>query len=128
MTVLMQALVIAAGVALAAASGGPALAGGDNHDAMADKEGNGPSYFGFVRDNRGSAVSGAQVVLKPKAGEPVVLKTNAIGLYRSHISKDVRPADVEVSCEKDGYKQARVVRRTAPGAANVETNCTMQRL
>jgi len=128
MTVLIQALAVAAGMALAAVSGAPAVAGGDDYDAMADKEGKGPSYFGFVRDNRGSAVPGAQVVLKPKAGEPVVLKTNAIGLYRSHISQDVRPADVEVSCEKDGYKQARVVRRSGQSAANVETNCTMQRL
>ena len=85
----------------------PAFAGGDNYDAMADKEGKGPSYFGFVRDTRGSAIIGAQVVLQPKVGGPVVLKTNAIGLYRSHISKDVRPADVEISCAKDGYKQSR---------------------
>jgi hypothetical protein len=104
------------------------LAGGDDYDAMADKEGKGPAYYGFVRDARGAVLSDARVVLQPKAGEPVVLKSNALGLYRSHISKDVRPADVQVSCEKDGYKQTRVVRRSTPGAANVETNCTMQRL
>lgn len=77
---------------------------------------------------RGSAVSNARVVLRPKVGEPVILKSNAIGLYRSHISKDVRPDELEVSCEKDGYKQARIVRRSTQGAANVETNCMMQRL
>ena len=108
----------------------PALAGGDDYDAMNDTEGHGPAYFGFVRDARGSAVSGANVMLRPKAGEPVVVKTNALGLYRSHVSKDVRPDDVEVSCEKDGYKQARVSRRNPPGATdmNIETNCTLQRL
>ena len=53
-----------------------------------------------------------------------------LGLYRSHVSKDVRPDDVEVSCEKSGYKQTGVLRRTPPGAADmhIETNCTLQRL
>jgi len=113
---------------LAVAAGAPAIAGGDNYDAAADTEGKGPSYFGFVRDNRGSAVPGAQVMLKPKSGEPVVLKTNAVGLYRSHISKDVRPADVDISCAKDGYQQMGTVRRAPPGAANIETDCTLKRL
>ena len=54
----------------------------------------GPAYFGFVRDHRGSPVSDAQVVLRPKSGEPVAIKTNVLGLYRSHINKDVAPDDV----------------------------------
>ena len=53
-------------------------------------EGKGPAYFGFVRDNRGSPVSDARVVLRPKSGEPVVLKSNVLGLYRSHVSKEIR--------------------------------------
>ena len=108
----------------------PAFAGGDDYDAANDTEGKGPAYFGFVRDMRGSPVSDARVVLRPKTGEPVVLKTNVLGLYRSHVSKDVRPDDVEVSCDKNGYKQARVFRRTPPGAKDmfIETDCTLQRL
>jgi len=127
MAVPIRTVVLAAGMAFALlpAAG---LAGGDDYDAMADAEGKGPAYFGFVRDVRGSVLPDARVVLKAKAGEPVVLKSNALGLYRSHLSKDIRPHDVEVSCEKDGYKQVRVVRRSTPGAANVETNCTLQRL
>ena len=96
---------------------------------MNDTEGKGPAYFGFVRDHRGSPVSDAQVILRPKKGEPVVLKSNVLGLYRSHINKDVSPADVEVSCDKSGYRQAGVMRR--PGQDNdmhIETNCTLQRL
>lgn len=107
----------------------PALAGGDDYDAMNDKEGRGPAYFGFVRDHRGSPVSNAEVILRPKSGEPVVLKSNVLGLYRSHITKDVQPADVEVSCAKSGYKQSEVMRR--PGQdqdMHVEINCTLQRL
>jgi len=53
-----------------------------------------------------------------------------LGLYRSHVSKGVRPDDISVSCDKAGYKQVNVGRRNAPGSTemNIETNCTMQRL
>jgi hypothetical protein len=126
----MSALIRKLAVAVCAATlAGPALAGGDDYDAMNDTEGKGPAYFGFVRDARGSPVSDAQVILRPKKGEPVTLKSNVLGLYRSHITKDVSPAEVEISCGKTGYKQSGVMRR--PGANNdmhVETNCTLQRL
>ena len=118
-------------MALVVLSGAPAaFAGGDDYDAANDTEGAGPAYFGFVRDNRGSPVSDAQVILRPKMGDPVTIKTNVLGLYRSHVTKDVSPDDVTVSCEKTGYKQARVYRRTPPGAKDmfVETECTLQRL
>src|SRR3954471_14422667 len=107
---LIRTIVLAACGAIAC--GVPALAGGDDYDASNDTEGAGPAYFGFVRDHRGSPVSDAQVLLRPKSGEPVALKTNVLGLYRSHINKDVVPDDVTVSCEKNGYKQERVFRRT----------------
>ena len=71
-----------------------------------------------------------QVILRPKMGEPVTIKTNVLGLYRSHVNKDVVPDDVQVSCEKSGYKQTKVYRRTPPGAKDmfIETECTLQRL
>ena len=126
MRVLFRAI---AAAVFAAALGAPALAGGDDYDAMNDTEGKGPAYFGFVRDTRGSPVSDAQVVLRPKQGEPVVLKSNVLGLYRSHITKEVTPAEVEVSCDKAGYKQTRVARRAGQDKdMHVETNCTLQRL
>ena len=107
-----------------------ACAGGDDYDAANDVKGAGPAYFGFVRDARGSAVTDAQVLLQPKKGKPVALKTNVLGLYRGHISKDVMPDDVQISCAKTGYKQIKVNRRTPPGggAMFIETECTMQRL
>ena len=126
MSVLIRTLALAA---CAAALAVPAFAGGDDYDATRDEEGKGPAYFGFVRDHRGSPVSEAQVTLRPKTGEPVMLKTNVLGLYRSHVTKEVAPADVEVSCSKSGYKQAGVMRR--PGQEHdmhIETNCTLQRL
>jgi hypothetical protein len=128
MTMLMRTVAFAAGAALAL--GAQAFAGGDDYDAANDTEGAGPAYFGFVRDNRGSPVSDAQVLLRPKSGEPIAIKTNMLGLYRSHINKDVAPDDVTVSCEKTGYKQDRVYRRTPPGGKDmfIETDCTLRRL
>jgi hypothetical protein len=108
---------------------GTARAGGDDYDADKDVAGEGPSYFGFVRDTRGSAVGDAQVLLQPRSGKPVTLKTNALGLYRGHVSKAVQPDEVQVSCTKAGYKQVRINRRTPPGSKSmfVETECTLQR-
>jgi hypothetical protein len=115
---------------LAMACGSQVMAGGDDYDASNDVTGMGPVYFGFVRDVRGSQVADAQVILRPKSGDAVTIKTNALGLYRSHINKDVIPDDVDISCEKPGYKQATVHRRTAPGSKDrfIETECTLQRL
>ncbi len=106
-----------------------AFAGGDDYDAANDVKGDGPAYFGFVRDTRGSLVADAQVLLQPKNGKPVTLKSNVTGLYRGHINKSVLPDDVQISCVKVGYKQMKINRRTPPGnnAMFIETECTMQR-
>lgn len=106
-----------------------AFAGGDDYDAANDVKGDGPAYFGFVRDTRGSLVADAQVVLQPKNGKSVSLKSNVTGLYRGHLSKAVLPDEVQISCIKTGYKQTKINRRTPPGnnAMFIETECTMQR-
>lgn len=120
----VMAMCVAMGVVVA-----QAFAGGDDYDAANDVKGAGPAYFGFVRDNRGSPVVDAQVMLQPKKGKPVSLKSNVLGLYRGHISKEVLPNDVQISCLKTGYKQSKINRRTPPGnnVMFVETECTMQR-
>jgi hypothetical protein len=87
MSALIRTLAAAAlTAALTVPFAAPASAGGDDYDAMNDTEGKGPAYFGFVRDQRGSPVPDAQVTLRPKKGDPVVLKSNVLGLYRSHIT------------------------------------------
>ena len=123
---LIRAIALFVGMAAAPL----AVAGGDDYDAANDVKGAGPAYFGFVRDTRGSPVVDAQVVLQPKKGKPATLKSNVLGLYRGHISKDVLPDEVQISCVKTGYKQTRVNRRTPPGnnVMFIETECTMQRL
>lgn len=122
--------VVALTTCVALVFGAQALAGGDDYDASNDTEGAGPAYFGFVRDQRGSPISDAHVILHPRMGDPVTIKTNVLGLYRSHVNKDVIPDDVQISCEKNGYKQTKVYRRTPPGSKDmfIETECTLQRL
>jgi hypothetical protein len=117
-------------VAALLASAGLALAGGDEYDAAKDVEALGPAYFGFVRDARGAPVPDAQVTLHPKSGDAIVVKTNVLGLYRSHVRKGVAPDDVAVSCAKAGFKTAQVYRRTPPGSKDmfIETDCTLQKL
>jgi hypothetical protein len=118
-----------AGLVLSLAAG-EAIAGGDEYDAGNDVQNLGPAYFGFVRDARGSPISDAQVVLRPKIGDPITIKTNVLGLYRSHVNKEVTPDDVSISCGKNGFKQANVFRRTPPGSKDmfIETDCTLQPL
>jgi hypothetical protein len=130
MTTRMRAILMVGAALLLAPGADTARAGGDDYDAANDTENLGPAYFGFVRDARGTPVSDAQVVLRPKAGDAVMIKTNVLGLYRSHIRKEVVPDDVAISCEKNGYQQTQVYRRTPPGAKDmfIETDCTMKRL
>ena len=125
----MKMLIRLLALALSLTAATQAIAGGDDYDAANDVKGEGPAYFGFVRDARGSAVVDAQVILQPKKGKAVTLKTNVLGLYRGHINKTVLSDEVQVSCVKTGYKQTKINRRTPPGnnAMFVETECTMQR-
>jgi hypothetical protein len=106
-----------------------AFAGGDEYDAAKDVEQLGPAYFGFVRDGGGTPVPDAEVTLTPKSGAAVTIKTNVLGLYRSHVRKDVSPDDVSVSCGKTGYTPFQVNRRTPPGSKDmfIETDCTLRK-
>jgi hypothetical protein len=105
-----------------------AMAGGDTYDGANDTAAQGPAYFGFVKDAGGKAIAGAKVHLVPKNSAPVTLTSDVLGLYRGHIRKGVSPDDVVTSCEKDGFKQLSVYRRTPAGSNSMfnETDCTLQ--
>lgn len=114
---------------LAAALAAPAAwAGGGDEDA-GDAAVEGPSYYGFVRDNRGATVAGATVMLRGKVGKPAEQKTNMLGMYRTHINKDVKPADVVMTCVKPGYREAKGVRRNVPDQtpSRIQIDCVMQK-
>jgi hypothetical protein len=101
---------------------------GDDDDASEDE---GPSYFGFVKDANGSTIPDTKVTVAVKDRGGVVTRTDALGAYKvPGFGKEVDPKDVEVSCEKPGYKQTRTFRRNLPPPDSkipIETDCHMQR-
>src|SRR5712672_4132966 len=85
---------------------------GDDDD---NSEEEGPSYFGFVRDTSGATVPDAKVTVGLKGRGGIITRTDLLGTYKvPGFGKDVDPKDVEVACDKPGYKQMRVVRRSTP--------------
>src|SRR5215510_14926662 len=85
---------------------------GDDDDAGEDE---GPSYFGFVKDGSGATVPDAKVTVAVKDRGGVVTRTDALGAYKvPGFGKEVSPNAVEIPCEKRGYKQTRIRRRTLP--------------
>ena len=107
----------------------PAWAGGSSFDDDQDDADEGPAFFGFVRDSSGNSVTDAKVTVGIKNRGGVVTRTDALGTYRvPGFGKDVDTKDVDVNCEKEGYKQVKTLRRpAAPDAPIVETECTLQR-
>jgi len=121
-------LVVAAACTMSAAAWAGGAGFGDDDD-NADE--GGPSYFGFVRDNNGATVPDAKVTVSLKNKISIVTRTDALGTYKvPGFAKDIDPQDVKVSCDKDGYRQLRVVRRSTPNPdpkIPIETECTLQR-
>jgi hypothetical protein len=106
----------------------PARAGGVNFGEDSDSN-DGPSYFGFVRDSGGSPVSGARVTAAPQAGGSLVTRSNSMGVYKiPGFAKEIDPKTVDITCAKDGYAQANVLRRGQADAKDpVEVDCTLQK-
>jgi hypothetical protein len=58
----------------------------------------------------------------------LVTRTDDQGHYKfSGFRKDIDPNDVEITCNKDGLKMQRALRRQAPGegASSIEVDCLM---
>jgi hypothetical protein len=90
----------------------------------------GPPFIGFVREVGGGGINDAKVTATLKGGA-LVTATDILGLYKMPgFGKDVDPGDVIISCAKDGYTQASVVRRphaTADVRDPVEVDCYLQK-
>jgi hypothetical protein len=101
---------------------------GDDDDAGEDE---GPSYFGFVKDASGATMPDVKVTVGVKDRGGVVTRTDALGAYKvPGFGKEVSPDDVQITCERQGYRQTRVLRRNLPPPDSkipVETDCLMQR-
>jgi hypothetical protein len=107
-------------------AGGSGFGDDDDHH-----EHEGPAFFGFVKDTNGATVPDAKVTVAVKDRGGVITRTDALGAYRvPGFGKDINPNDVVVSCDKPGYKQVRILRRTAQDAnpqTPIETECTLAR-
>src|SRR5260370_12571152 len=102
---------------------------GDDDD---NSEEEGPSYFGFVKDTNGATVPDAKVTVGIKDRGGIVTRTDALGAYKGPgCGTDVDPRDVEIACDKQGYKQLRTLRRMRSPHADtkipVDTECTFKR-
>ena len=113
------------------AASSPALAGGtsftDDDTASSDE---GPSYFGFVREVDGPGIADAKVTAALKDRGALVTRTDIMGVYKiPSFGKDVSPDDVAISCAKDGYSQASVLRRPREGDSKdpVEVECYLKK-
>jgi hypothetical protein len=106
-----------------------ARAGGEMGDE-AEHHDDGLAIFGFVRDAAGKPIVDAKVVAEVKTGTRMVARTSIVGLYRfSNFDKQVKAEDITISCSKDGYKQARIVKKPAPANPSnkaVEIECRLQ--
>ncbi|SMC35095.1 carboxypeptidase-like regulatory domain-containing protein [Polynucleobacter kasalickyi] len=104
-----------------------AQAGGLEDGYPDDTSVSGPAFFGFVRDERGSHIPKANVTLKETPGPSVKVVSNILGVYRTHISVNVKVEAVTISCDKPGYKQVKLVRRAQKTNKLIETDCIMQK-
>ena len=104
------------------------FAGGGEYESADDTADAGPAYFGFVREDRGQNIAGAKVLLITKTGVKVELKSNILGIYRSHIAKNVKPDEVTLSCQKEGYAQVKIVVRGNTNNRYIESDCIMRKV
>jgi hypothetical protein len=113
-------------VPISACAGGASLTDEDVGNGA-----NGPSFIGFVRAVDGIGINDAKVTAELKGGA-LVTATDVLGLYKlPGFGKSVDPNDVKISCAKDGYKQANVVRRphaSSDASTPIEVDCFLQKL
>jgi hypothetical protein len=121
-------IAVAALGGMAAARAGGQMTFGDDTNTSAN---DGPPFFGFVRDSDGAAVGDARVTATVKSGGALVTTSNSIGVYKiAGFAKSINPDDIVISCAKDGYKQANVMRRpNSPGDMTdpIEVDCVLQK-
>ena len=110
----------------------PAWAGGSDDEAPDAPQDNGPSYFGFVKDQAGKPVQDAKVTAEIKGRGSVITRTNGAGIYKlPGFGKEITANNVAISCSKEGYKHTRSITRSAPSKtplSAIEVLCTMQRI
>jgi hypothetical protein len=120
------ALGSALGVMLCVA--GTAVAGGGGF--APDEDDAGPRFFGFVKDTDDNVIDDVKITVKiKKLNLTLVLRTDAQGHFRARgFPEGLDPAEIDISCSKEGYQAVGPPRRLPPTSAGAatEVDCTLE--
>jgi hypothetical protein len=108
-------------------------AGGVTFDSPDDSEADaGPPFSGYVKDRDGNPVDDAKITVTVKIfNSTLILRTDSDGHFLvKGFDKSVDPADVDISCSKDGYEEYAKSRRPASSdpTAAIQIDCILQKL
>jgi hypothetical protein len=123
MILIRTPIVLGIAVLVMAGLSSPVAAGGSGGE---DEAGDTPHVFGFVKDPDGSAIADARVNAVFKAGgAALITRSDATGAYRIPMFTDTDPAQMAITCSKDGYRFKEVLMRnpTVTPGASVEADC-----
>jgi hypothetical protein len=112
--------------------GAPANAGGGSFtdDDQTDMQNSGPPFFGYVRDAKGDAVDDAKITVTVKnLNASMIIRSDSQGHYFLRgFDKSINPADVDIACSKDGFKETGHARKpTSDPTSPVEVDCILAR-
>lgn len=116
-------------VLLALAAAAPASAQYAYDPSAADElEKPGNLYFGAARDESGSRVPDATIILETSQMN-YTLVTDEQGAFRAKLPLDVLPDGVRVSCSRPGYVVVRVTKRLGlnKGKSPVQVDCLLRK-
>ena len=95
-----------------------------------DEKEAGPRFFGFVKDPDNNVIDDAKIIVKiKKLNTTFVLRTDSQGHFRiRELGESLDPADIDISCSKDGYRSVGPPRRLPPTSAGAatEVDCTLE--
>jgi hypothetical protein len=95
-----------------------------------DEDDAGPRFFGFVKDPDNNVIDDAKITVKiKKLNITLIVRTDSQGHFRVRgLDSSLDPADIDISCSKDGYRAAAPPRRLPPTSAGAatEVDCTLE--
>jgi hypothetical protein len=110
----------------------PAYAGGGSftEDDETNMQNSGPPFFGYVRDANGDGVDDAKITVTVKnLNASMIIRSDTQGHYFLRgFDKSINPADVDIACSKDGFKETAHARKPSSDPTSpVEMDCILAR-
>lgn len=115
-------------LALAAAPGARAGGGGFGSDEDDNSQDAGPTFYGFVKTSDGDVVDDVKITVTVKSlNSSIIVRSDSQGHFMVRgFDKSVNPADVDVACSKDGFKEVQHLRKpTLYANAPIEVDCIL---